>query len=192
MNALFAQIATPLFAQGQGNPPEVSYNVAFIAAVASVIAALIAGGIAILNGFLTYRGQRKLHVLQADLAQKNQQELANLQAQLKLEADLELEKTRSGLAEKTQTRLETIRAEFVAQNQKDLEFLRARLGDEGKERDARRDYEYEAQNGSTSNASHCSFNSQNWSSMPTTESIALLAPRDSVTYQVGCPGTGTT
>jgi hypothetical protein len=159
MSISVASLPGTLLAQTTTNPPGVSYNVAFIAAVASVVAAVITGVVAIVNAVQTRRGQKKLQDQQAILAlhnqtalqeqqarltKENQTELAHLAAQLKSNADLELERTKSKLTEESQTRLEAVKADFAAQNQKEVEYLRSALADQTKDRDARRDYEYDA------------------------------------------------
>ncbi len=85
--------------QQSGDAPEVKYNVGFIAAGASIAAALIAAVITITNSIITTRHQTKLEAFKLKML------------------------------ETTQSKIETLKAE---------------LTEEGKNRDARRDYEYDA------------------------------------------------
>lgn len=141
MASLTGTMLVTLFALYQGSePPEVKYNVAFIAAVASLTVAVISAVVSYVNLRAVRRNQSALQKEQAALTQSNQKELANLQSQLQQD----LEKAKSELAENAQARLESHKAELTARNQTDVEFLRSRLVEQGKERDARRDYEYEA------------------------------------------------
>ena len=144
MELLFGAILWPLVGQATNEPPEVKYNVAIIAAVASLVVACITAVVNIIGFIVARMTQRALQTQQAELTLANQTKLANLQTKLKLETDVLVESAKSNLAEKTQARLEMIRADLVSQNQVDLERLRAQLSEQGKERDARRDYEYDA------------------------------------------------
>lgn len=45
---------------------------------------------------------------------------------------------------RNQSRLQREQADLAAKNQRDIELLKSQLGEQGKERDARRDYEYDA------------------------------------------------
>ena len=145
MTFLISTALVTLFTlQQPSEPPGVKYNVAFIAAVASIIAALISAIFSYVNLRISRRNQSALQREQAALTQNNQKELAYLQSQLTLQTQNELEKAKSELAEKSQVRLESHKAEITAKNQMDIEFLRSKLGEQGKEQDARRDYEYEA------------------------------------------------
>jgi len=130
--------------QQGGEPPEVKYNVAFIAAGASIAGALISAVIVIANAFISRMNNSALQRQQSELTKRNQTELAHVQSELTLKSQNQLETVKSDLVEKTQARLESLRAELSARNQQDLEFLRSQLDQQGKERDARRDYEYDA------------------------------------------------
>ncbi|MGA9998350.1 MAG: hypothetical protein WBP93_23250 [Pyrinomonadaceae bacterium] len=145
MAFLISTMLVTLFAlQQSSEPPEVKYNVAFITAIASIIVAVFSAVFSYINLRISRNNQSTLQREQAALTQRNQTELANIQSQLTLQTQNELEKAKSELAEKSQVRLESHKAELSAKNQTDIEFLRSRLGEQGKERDARRDYEYEA------------------------------------------------
>ncbi|MDX6404845.1 MAG: hypothetical protein QOH70_2300 [Blastocatellia bacterium] len=124
--------------------PEVKYNVAFIAAGASILGALISAVIVIANAFIARTNQSALQRQQAELTQRSQTDLAHLQSQLTLKSQNQLETVKSDLMEKTQSRLESVRAELSARNQQELELARSKLDQQAKERDARRDYEYDA------------------------------------------------
>jgi hypothetical protein len=100
--------------QQPSEPPGVKYNLSFIAAAATLTAALIAAAVSIFGLFKSYRTQTALQRQQAELTQANQKELAALQANLTIHTQTQLEKAKAELAE------------------------------QGKERDARRDYEYDA------------------------------------------------
>jgi hypothetical protein len=136
-----ATLVTLLALRQAPEPPGVKYNVAFITAVATVVAAVISG---IISHLISRRNQSALQKEQAELTRRNQEKLADLQARLTLRTQNGLERAKSELAERLQVRLESHKAELTAKNQADVEFLRARLGEQGKERDARRDYEYDA------------------------------------------------
>jgi hypothetical protein len=143
MNLLFGLIT--LLAQQQTlEGPEVKYNVAFIAAVASIIVALISAVVSVVGLIISRMNQSALQRQQAELTQKNQSELEHLKSQLTLGTQNELERAKADLTEKSQTRLEALKADLAARNHQELEFLRSRLTEQGKERDARRDYEYDA------------------------------------------------
>jgi hypothetical protein len=145
MTLLISTALVTLFTLQQSpEPPGVKYNVAFIAAIASILAAVISAIFSLINLRISRRNQSALQQEQAALTQQNQEQLAHLQSQLTLQTQNELERAKSELAEKSQTRLESHKAELTAKNQTDIEFLRSRLGEQGKDRDARRDYEYEA------------------------------------------------
>lgn len=145
MTSLISTMLVTLFAlQQPSEPPEVKYNVAFIAAIASMIVAVISAVFSYINLRISRNNQSALQREQAALTQSNQTELANIQSRLTLQTQNELEKAKSELAEKSQVRLESHKADLTAKNQTDIEFLRSKLGEQGKERDARRDYEYEA------------------------------------------------
>jgi len=125
-------------------PPEVKYNVALIAAIASVLAAIIAALFTIANSFISRSSQRKLQQQQAELTSRNQTELASLQSQLTLQTQTALEVAKSSLTERAQTKLESLKSELGVRNQEHLELLRSQLDEQGRERNARRDYEYDA------------------------------------------------
>jgi hypothetical protein len=145
MSTLCGTVFLQLFAQAPvGEAPEVKYNVALIAAIASIVVAVISACISILGWVIARMNQSALQRQQAELNLKNQTALTDLQARLTLQTQLELEKAKANLAEGNQTRLEKVKADLAAQNQQELEFLRVRLGEQGKDRDARRDYQYEA------------------------------------------------
>jgi hypothetical protein len=112
---LINSISIALFLMEQpAEAPEVKYNVAFIAAIATVTAAIISASISVFTAYKTRKNQSALQREQAALTQKNQTELAELQSIL------------------------------TGKNQEGLEVLRASLGEQGKERDAKRAYEYDA------------------------------------------------
>jgi hypothetical protein len=137
-------LVTLLALQQNSEPPEVKYNVAFITAVGAVVGVLISAAFSIINVRALRRNQSALQKEQAALTKSNQEELANLQSRLTLETQGELEKAKSELTEKSQVLLELLRADLTAKNQEGIELLRSTLGEQGKEKDARRDYEYEA------------------------------------------------
>ena len=115
----------PLLADAQ-EPSLVKYNVALIAATASVLAAILT---AVLGFFFNRKNQKDLELLRARLTQETQ---------------LGLEQTKSRLLRENQTQLEAVRAHLNAQGQQELELLRTQLKDVARNRDAQRDYEYEA------------------------------------------------
>ncbi|HJP91542.1 MAG TPA: hypothetical protein VJ875_06275 [Pyrinomonadaceae bacterium] len=139
----FTQTAFIYLQQAQEST-EVKYIVALIAALASIIVAVISAAVSVFSWLISRKNQSALQKEQAALTKRNQEELANLQARLTLQTQNEIEKAKSELAEKSQLRLESHKADLTAKNQEEIEFLRATLGEQGKERDARRDYEYEA------------------------------------------------
>jgi hypothetical protein len=110
-------------------PAEVKYIVALIAAIASITVAFFSATISVFSLLMTRRNQSALQKEQAQLTSRNQTELAHLQTVLTLKSQGELEKAKADLS---------------ARNQEEMELLRAKLSERGKERDARRDYEYEA------------------------------------------------
>jgi len=130
--------------QQSQEPAEVKYIVAVIAAIASIVVAVISAAVSIASLIIVRANQSALQSQQAELTQKNQTALANLQSQLTLQTQNALERTKAELVENAQVRLESLKADLSTKNQQELEFLRARLGEQGKERDARRDYEYDA------------------------------------------------
>jgi hypothetical protein len=136
--SLLAQASTA------SDPPEVKYNVAFIAAVAAVLAALISAVFSMIGLFVSRRNQSVLQRQQADLARANNADLENLKAQLTLSTQRALEAAKVDLMEGSQSRLESLKADLTSRNQQSLESFRAALDQQGKERDARRDYEYDA------------------------------------------------
>jgi hypothetical protein len=137
-------LVTLLAFQQTAEPPEVKYNVAFIAAVASIIVALISAAYSVFSLRTLRKNQSALQKEQAALTKNNQEELAALEARLTLETQGKLERTKSELSEKSQARLESLKSDLTAKNQEEIELLRSTLGEQGKEKDARRDYEYEA------------------------------------------------
>jgi hypothetical protein len=139
-----AMLVTLFIFQQPSETPGVKYNVAFIAAIASIIVAVLSAIFSYINLRISKVNQSALQREQSELTKKNQTELTLLQSNLTLMTQNELERAKSELAENSQTRLESFKAQLTAQNQAEIEFLRARLGEQGKERDARRDYEYEA------------------------------------------------
>ena len=141
----FTEFAS-FFLQPTPEPPEVKYNVAYIAAAASVTAALISAAMGVFTIFMSRKTQSRLQAQQAALTSQNQKELAELQSKLTLHTQTELGKANAKLTQETQESLESLKAELSARNLEQLELLRAKLGEQGRERDARRDYEYEAQN----------------------------------------------
>src|SRR6185369_4404651 len=141
---LISFLPLTLFALQNGEPAEVKYTVAVIAAIASITVAVISAAISILTLILSRMNQSALQRQQAALTLKNQTDLANLQSILTLQTQTELEKAKSVLTENSQARLESHKADLNAKNQSDIELLRSRLGEQGKDRDARRDYQYEA------------------------------------------------
>ena len=84
--------------QASSESPQAKYNVAVIAAIASILAALISATVTVFS-VLSSR--------------------------------------------KYQLQLESQKAELAAKTQEGIELLKAQLGEQGKERDARRDYEYD-------------------------------------------------
>ena len=133
-----------LLAQQQGDPTDGKYLAAVIAALASIIVALISAMIAVFTLVVSRWNQKALQKEQADLTSKNQKELAHLRNDLTLQSEARLEKVKAELAEKTQTRLESLKSELEAKHQREMEVFRAKVGQQGKELDARRDYNYEA------------------------------------------------
>lgn len=144
MTVLVITLLVTFLALQTSEPPEVKYNVAFIAAVASVIVALISAAYSFISLRTLGRNQSALQKEQAALTKSNQKELADLESRLTLETQSKLEKTKSELTEKSQVRLESLKSDLTAKNQEEIELLRSTLGEQGKEKDARRDYEYEA------------------------------------------------
>jgi len=126
------------------DPPEVKYNVAFITAAASIIVAILGTAFSIVSLRLSRRNQSALQTEQAALTQRNQRSLATLQSNLERETQTQLENAKSVLAEQSQKRLEAFKAEMSVKNQADLEQLKSSLAEQGQDRNARRDYEYEA------------------------------------------------
>ena len=129
------------------------------ALIGSIALALISAIFGVINLYILRKNQSVLQTQQAELIKTNQTDLANLQAELtrsnqtqlaNLQADLtlktqtELDKAKTELSERSQARLESLKADLTSKNQEDIEFLRSTLSDQSKERDARRDYEYEA------------------------------------------------
>lgn len=137
-------LATLLALQPAPEPPEVKYTVAVIAAIASITVALLSAAISVFTLLMSSRNQKALQREQAELTLRNQTQLASLQSVLTSRTQTELEKAKSELTEKSQARLESHKADLSAKNLTDIELLRSSLGEQGKERDARRDYEYEA------------------------------------------------
>ena len=125
-------------------PTEVKYIVAVIAALASIVVAVLSAAVSMASLIISRVNQTALQKQQAELTQNNQKELANLQSQLSLSTQNALEITKAELAENAQTRLEALKSHLSTENQQELESLRAKLTEQGKERDARRDYEYDA------------------------------------------------
>jgi hypothetical protein len=143
MTFLSSEVAALALQQAQ-EPAEVKYLVAVIAAIASIIVAVISAAVSAATLIISRMNQSALQRQQAELTQRNQTDLANLQSQLTLQTQNVLEKAKADLVEKSQVRLESLKADLSAKNQEEIELLRARLGEQEKERNARRDYEYDA------------------------------------------------
>jgi hypothetical protein len=139
-----AMVLTLLELQQASGTPSATFYVAYIAAAASLTGAVISALFGIINLRTLRKNQSVLQKEQAALTQSNQKELAHLQSQLTLKTQNELERAKADLTEKSQVRLESLKADLTTKNQKEIEILRSTLGEQGKEKDARRDYEYEA------------------------------------------------
>jgi hypothetical protein len=130
--------------QAPSEPAEVKYNVAFIAGVATLAAAVVSLIGVVVAQLLNRRSLSKLQREQAALTNDNQVRLANLQTVLSKATGIDLARLQSELSLQTGKELEAEKAELSEKVQTRVELFRAKLGEMGKESAARREYEHDA------------------------------------------------
>ena len=102
-----------LFAQQQApEAAEVKYVLVLVAAIASIVVAVISACVSVVGLLISRMNQSALQRQQAELMQSNQRELENLKAQLTLKTQNELEKAKSELTERTQVKIEAVKADL--------------------------------------------------------------------------------